>query len=111
MSNLTFEQFKELNKREVNKSIVRKLGFECDDSWQFNQNAMRDGIESKYYANLTIAYPGSDKFHVIGWNPYNSYSDAFCLMCDMNLGMPAVFKDKEEARLLIVYYAYLESLK
>lgn len=111
MSELTFEEFKKLNKREVNKTIVKKLGFECDENWEFNKNASRLEHWDKSHANLTIAEPDSNKFLVIGWNPYTSYSDAFCLMCDMNLGMPAVFKDKEEARLMIVYYAYLEATR
>lgn len=102
---------KKLNKREVNKAIIKKLGLECNEEWDFNKNASRCEHWEKSHANLTIAEYGSEKFLVIGWNPYTSYSDAFCLMCDMNIEMPTVFKDKEEVRLLIVYNAYLECLK
>lgn len=99
MSDLTFEQFKELNKREVNRSIASKLGYElCEGiANKYRDKENIEGLETKNKGSF--------------WNPYGSYSDAFCLMCDMSLGMPAVFKDNEEARLLIVYYAYLESLK
>ena len=107
---MNFEYFKKLEKREVNKSIAKKLGFVCDENWEFNENATKHGVDSLYYANLTIRNSKNDS-SIVGWNPFTSSADAFNLMIDMNLGMPAVFEGREDARNLIVYYAYLESLK
>ena len=103
---ISFDDFRDLDKREVNKKIAAHLGFECDDSWEYNQNAMKDGVNSPHYANLTLARKGADRFTSIGWNPYQCGDAAFGLMVDMNLTVSFNGLDRSDARLAVVYAAY-----
>ena len=109
---MDFKQFENLNKREVNKTIAKKLGFICNDNWEYNQNAMRGGIESSSYANLTLLKNKDDKyFSHIGWNPFDSGDSALGLIIDFGLTPDLKGFSRKEAKEFIVYLAYLECLK
>lgn len=101
------DEFRKLCQREVNKTIAIYQGFICDDRWEYNQNAMRDGKSSVHYGNLSLIKRGEDKFHVIGWNPFNSNGDAFKLMVDFGMyNLDFDGKDTREAREEVIYRAY-----
>lgn len=108
---MTFNEFIKLDKREVNKVIARKLGFICNDNWEYNQNAMRGGIESSSYANLTLLRNQDDNcFSHIGWNPFDSGDSALGLIIDFGLQLDLQGFTRKEAKEVIVYKAYLESI-
>lgn len=105
---LTIDDFRKLCQREVNKTIAMYQGYICDELWQYNQNAMREGKGSMHYGNLTLARRGSDKLHVIGWNPFNSDGDAFKLLVYFNMqGIDFDDLDSREAREKVVFNAFL----
>lgn len=108
---MNIEEFRKLDKREVNKTIAKKLGFICDDKWEYNQNAMRDGEESKSWANLTLV-KGDDysRFSHIGWNPFTSCGDALGLIIDFGLILDLSLLTREEAREKIAFASYLECI-
>lgn len=109
---MTFNDFMKLDKREVNKTIARKLGFICNDNWEYNQNAMRDGVKSSSWANLTLLKNKDDAhFSHIGWNPFTSGDSALGLIIDFDLVLDLGGFTRAEAKEFIVYKAYLECLK
>lgn len=108
---MTFNEFIKLDKREVNKTIARKLGFVCNDNWEYNQNAMRDGINSRSWANLTLMKNKDDNsFSHIGWNPFDSGDSALGLIIDFGLELDLGGFSRKEAKEVIVYKAYLKSI-
>ena len=112
MTNITFRDFEKLDKREVNKIIARKLGFICNDNWEYNQNAMRGGVESSSWANLTLLKNKDDThFSHIGWNPFTSADSALGLIIDFDLVLDLGGFTRSEAKEFIVYKAYLEAIK
>lgn len=104
---MEIEEFRKLCQRDVNRTIAMYQGFICDDRWEYNQNAMREGKGSMHYGNLSLVKRGTDKFHVIGWNPFNSNGDAFKLMVHFNMqGIDFDDLDMREAREQVVFRAY-----
>lgn len=103
-----FEEFLRLDRREVNKVIARNLGYLCNDSWEYNQNAMRDGKDSDSWANLTLLrHPDDKHFSHIGWNPFNHNGNAFELLTLFDLNLNLFGFDLKTAREFVVYSAYL----
>lgn len=108
---LSFDDFKKMDKREINKTIAEKLGFICDDNWEYNQNAMRDGKESRSWANLTLLRNSDDKyFSHIGWNPFDSADSALGLIIDFGLQLDLTGFKVCEAKEFITYHAYMKSI-
>lgn len=108
---ISFDEFKKLDKREVNKTIAKKIGFICNDDWEYNQNAMRDGKESRSWANLTLLRNPDDKyFSHIGWNPFDSGDSALGLIIDFGLQLDLSGFKRSEAKEFITYRAYLKSI-